>query len=162
MKLVDLIPYFELYKKLKDEGKDSILNKELEKKEKEFTGKEITLLGVVCEINKINDELIATFYPSGPEDYSLTNQRLISPYYFIFASTSELPTLLENQHIEKDDLVKMVGTLTSLHRHSTLCITLSVLSTIKKNRGQMTISQKAYPAGIRSFFRKYFFKRSSI
>jgi hypothetical protein len=163
MKLVDLIPYFELYKRLKDEGIDTILNKDLEKKEKEFTGREITLLGIISEIDKTRNELIATYHSSGPEDYPLAYNRLISQYYFIFASVPQLQRIPEIQQIENDDLVKMVGTINSLHRHSTIRVTLTAINLVKKNQGHHKMQvQKGYLPRIKSFFRKFVFKKSSF
>jgi hypothetical protein len=164
MKLVDLIPYFELYKRLKDEGIDTILNKELEKKEKEFTGREITLLGIISEIDKTRNELIATYCSSGPEDYPLAYNRLISQYYFIFASVPQLQWIPEIQQIENDDLVKMVGTINSLHRHSTIRVTLTAINLVKKNQGhnKMHAPPKGYLPRIKTFFRKFGGKKSSF
>jgi hypothetical protein len=163
MKLVDLIPYFELYKRLKDESKDTILNIELEKKERDFIGKEITMLGIIVEIDKTRNELIATYYSSGPEDYPLANHRLISQYYFIFASFPHLQLILENQQIENDDLVKITGTINSLHRHSTIRITISAMSLVKKKHGHHNMqAPKGYLPRIKSFFRKFVFKKPSF
>lgn len=160
MKLVDLIPYFELYKRLKDEGKDTILNKELEKKEKEFTGREITVLGIISEIDKTRNEIIATYYSSGPEDHPLANHRLISQYYFIFGYVPQLPFFPANPQIEIDDLVRITGTINSLHRHSTIRITISAWSLVKKNQGlNKMLAPKGYLQKIKSFFRNFVFKK---
>jgi hypothetical protein len=160
MKLVDLIPYFELYKRLKDEGKDTILNKELEKKEKEFTGREITLLGIISEIDKTRNEIIATYYSSGQEDYPLADNRLISQYYFIFGYVPQLQLLPANPQIEIDDLVRITGTINSLHRHSTIRITISALSLLKKNQGRnKMLAPTGYLQRIKSFFRNFVFKK---
>lgn len=133
MKLNDLLSYFELYRNLKEAGKDTVLNEQLLEKEKEFVRKEITVQGVVSEIDFQKKEIIITYKDRSTENSPL--KRLISNHFFVFASTDDLNALIKQFNIEKDDLVQLTGLITSLHRQSVLRISLSSISVIEKNHG---------------------------
>ena len=135
MTLNDLAPYFELYKTLKERGKDLVLNEELLQKEKEFAGKKIALRAIVSEIDILKNELIATYTPHHNADNILSLQKLIANHYFIFASSPDLLQFIQQHPIGKDDLVEITGIITTIHRHSVLRITLSTVLLIKKNNG---------------------------
>ena len=87
MKLNDLLSYFELYRNLKESGKDTVLNDELLEKEKEFVNKEITVPGVVSEIDFQKKEVIITYKDKSTEHSPL--KRLISNHFFVFACLLE-------------------------------------------------------------------------
>jgi hypothetical protein len=133
MKLNDLLSYFELYRNLKESGKDVVLNDELLEKEKEFVNKEITVPGVVNETDFQKKEIIITYKDKSTEQASL--KRLISNHFFVFASAANLEEIIKQFNVEKDDLVQLTGTIISLHRQSVLRITLSSISVIEKNHG---------------------------
>ena len=135
MNLNDLVPYFELYKGLKENGKDTILNEELQKKEKEYAGKQITVTAVVSEINLPKNELISTYKPTEEEDSHLGARNLIGSHYFIFAAGENLARLIGEASLEKNDLVKLTGIITTLHRHSVLRMNLVSVSVLEKNHG---------------------------
>jgi len=140
MKLTDLLSYFELYRNLKDAGKDIVLNDELLEKEKEFVSKEITVPGVVSEIDFQKKEIIITYKDRNTENTPL--KRLISNHFFVFATSENLDVLLKQFNIEKDDLVQLTGVITSIHRQSVLRITLSSLSLIEKKHGLINSTNK--------------------
>jgi hypothetical protein len=140
MKLNDLLSYFELYRNLKDAGKDTILNDQLLEKEKEFVGKEITAQGVVSEIDSQKNEIIITYKDKSTENSPL--KRLISNHFFVFASADDLNALIKQFSIEKDDLVQLTGLITSLHRQSVLRISLSSISVVEKNHGLIKSTDK--------------------
>jgi hypothetical protein len=129
----DLLSYFELYRNLKEAGKDTVMNDELLEKEKEFVGKDITVSGVVSEIDFQKREIIITYKDNTTENSPL--KRLISNHFFIFASSENLETLVRQFTVEKDDLIQLTGVITSLHRQSVLRISLSSLSLIEKKHG---------------------------
>ena len=133
MNLNDLLPYFELYKNLKDAGKDTMLNDELQLKEQEFADKEITVSGVVNEIDIQKNELIISYIDKSNDPGPL--KRLISKHFFIFSSSDNLDSLIKRFEIEKDDLVQVTGNIISLHRQSVLRIKLSSISLTEKNHG---------------------------
>jgi hypothetical protein len=133
MTLNDLTPYFELYKKLKENGEDIVLNKDLREKEKEFTGKEISITAVVSEIDTQKNELIGTYRLQDNKNGGLSIKKLIGSHFFIFASSPTLSQVVQQNNLEKDDFVQLTGSILSLHRHSVLRITLSSISVIKKN-----------------------------
>jgi hypothetical protein len=128
-----LLSYFELYKNLKEAGEDTVLNDELLEKEKEFVNKEITVQGVVSETDFQKKEIIITYKDKNAEHSLL--KRLISNHFFVFASSDDLEALIKQFKIEKDDLVQLTGTISSLHRQSVLRIKLSSISVIEKNYG---------------------------
>jgi hypothetical protein len=132
MTLSDLAPYFELFKKLKENGEDIVLHEELREKEKTYIGKELNIIGVVNEIDKQKNELISTYKPQDNKDRGLSIKKLIGSHFFIFAYTPELSTLIQENNIEKDDLVQLTGTILSLHRHSVLRIALISVSILEK------------------------------
>ena len=133
MTLNDLTPYFELYKKLKENGEDLILNKDLQEKEKAFVGKEITIPAVISELDLQKNELIATYKPQNYTNDSLSVKKIIGSHFFVFASSQNLKGIIQMYNLEKDNYVQLTGTITSLHRHSVLRITLSSLSVIEKD-----------------------------
>lgn len=140
MKLTDLLSYFELYRNLKEAGKDIVLNDELLEKEKEFVNKEITVPGVVSEIDFQKKEIIITYKDKNTENTPL--KRLISNHFFVFATSENLDALIKQFNIEKDDLVQLTGVITSIHRQSVLRITLSSLSLIEKKHGLIKSTDK--------------------
>jgi len=133
MNLNDLLPYFELYRNLKDAGKDMVLNDELQEKEQEFVDKEIIVSGVVSEIDLPKNELIITYRDrnDGPNQI----KHLISNHFFIFSSSDNLVSIIKQFDIQKDDLVQITGNIISLHRQSVLRIKLASISVIEKNHG---------------------------
>jgi hypothetical protein len=139
MNLNDLLPYFELYKNLQDSGKETLLNEKLAAKEKEFVGKEITVLGVVNEIDLQKKEIILTYRSKDGSDPLL---RLISNHFFIFSISDEIPELVKEFNIEKDDLVEVNGEIISIHRQSVLRIALSSVTIQEKNFGLTRSTRK--------------------
>ncbi len=140
MNLNDLVTYFELYKSLKDAGKDTVLNDELQKTEQQFVNKEITVSGVVNEIDLQKNELIITYKEKSSNANKL--RHLISNHFFIFSSSNELPQFIKQFDIKKDDLIYVTGNIISLHRQSVLRIQLSSVSIIEKNHGLVKQSDK--------------------
>jgi hypothetical protein len=132
MTLSDLAPYFELFKKLKENGEDILLHKDLQEKEKIYIGKEINIIAVVSEIDKQKNELISTYKPQDNRDRGLSIKKLIGSHFFIFAYSPALSQLIQESKVEKDDLVQLTGSILSLHRHSVLRITLSSVSVLEK------------------------------
>ncbi len=133
MKLPDLIPFFELYRNLKEAGNDTILHDELLEKEKDFINQEIIVPGVVNEIDFHKKEIIITYKDKSTENGLL--KRLISKHFFVFAFSDDLDALIKKSDIEKNDLVRLTGVITSLHRQSVLRISLSSISLIEKDHG---------------------------
>jgi hypothetical protein len=133
MTLNDLTPYFELYKKLKENGEDIILNKDLQEKEKEFVGKEIIIPAVISELDVQKNELIGTYKPQNYTTDTLSVKKIIGSHFFVFASSQNLAGIIQMYNLEKDNYVQLTGNITSMHRHSVLRITLSSLSVIEKN-----------------------------
>ncbi len=133
MNLNDLLPYFELYRNLKDAGKDMVLNDELQEKEQEFIDKEITVSGVVNEIDIPKNELIITYRDRSDESNQI--KYLISNHFFIFSSSDNLASITKQFDIQKDDLVQITGNIVSLHRQSVMRIKLASISVIEKNHG---------------------------
>ena len=133
MNLNDLLPYFELYKSLKDRGEDTVLHAELQEKEKEFSGSEITVEGIVNEIDIPKNELIITYRNNGDEPDRLKN--LVSNHFFIFSSSDQLDVLVSKYGVEKNDLVRVSGNIISLHRQSVLRIQLNTIAVIRKSQG---------------------------
>jgi hypothetical protein len=142
MVMTDLIPYLELHRNLKEDGKETILNNELEDREKEFVGKQIGVSGTVCELDLNGNELILAFSPTSPEDQALIENKLVSQYYFIFGYSPDLKTLVEHLKIENDDLVLLEGVIISLHRNSILRLLVSKVSITKKNHGLAKFRKK--------------------
>jgi hypothetical protein len=142
MTLNDLAPYFELYKKLKDNGEDIILNKDLQEKEKQFAGKEITITAIISEIDPNKNELISTYKPQDNSDGGFAIKKLIGSHFFIFASSQNLAGIVQLYNLEKNDLVELTGLITSLHRHSVLRITLSSISVIEKKHSITKTAEK--------------------
>jgi hypothetical protein len=142
MQMTDLIPYLELHKNLKEDGKETILNNELEDREKEFVGKPISVSGTVCELDLNGNELILAFSPTIPEEQALIENKLLSQYYFIFGYSPDLKTLVEHIKIENDDLVLFEGAIISLHRNSILRLLISSVSITKKNHGLAKFRKK--------------------
>ena len=140
MNLNDLLPYFELYRNLKDAGKDMVLNDELQEKEQEFVDKEITTSGVVSEIDIPKNELIITYRDKRSEPSPI--KHLISNHFFIFSSSDNLAGATKKFNIQKDDLVQVTGNIISLHRQSVLRIKLVSISVIEKNHGLAKSSPK--------------------
>ncbi|HLK27588.1 MAG TPA: CFI-box-CTERM domain-containing protein [Puia sp.] len=140
MNLNDLLPYFELYKELKDSGKETVLNDELQEKEQEFVNKEITVSGIVNEIDTQKNELIITHRDKSDESDKIRN--LISNHFFIFSSAGNIDDILKQFNIQKNDLVKVTGNIISLHRQSVLRIKLSSVSVTEKNHGLIKASDK--------------------
>jgi hypothetical protein len=132
MTLSDLAPYFELFKKLKENGEDIVLHKDLQEKEKTYIGKEINIIAVVSEIDKQKNELISTYKPQDNRDRGLSIKKLIGSHFFIFAYSPALSRFIQESNIEKDDLVQLTGNILSLHRHSVLRIALSSVSIMEK------------------------------
>ncbi len=139
MELEDLKPYFELYNNLKTAGKDTILNFELGKKEREYAGKEIRLEGIVSEIDLEKNELILTCRIGGNDD---SIHIISSSHFFIFASAPQLGTLLASGNVELNDLVKIEGTINTLHRNSVIRLTLNTISVVQKKYRQNKSSKK--------------------
>jgi hypothetical protein len=133
MNLSDLFPYFELYNSLKQSGKDTVLNEALLQMEQEFLDKEITVSGIVSEIDTQKNELIITYRDKSGESAAV--KHLISNHFFIFASSDNLSPLVKQFNIQKDDLIQLTGHIVSLHRQSVLRIRLSSVSVIEKNHG---------------------------
>jgi len=133
MTLNDLTPYFELFKKLKENGEDIVLNKDLQEKEKNYIGKEINIVALASEIDNQKNELIGTYKPQDNKDKGLSVKKLIGSHFFIFAYSPSLSRLLAENQVEKDDLVQLTGNILSLHRHSVLRITLNAVSVLEKN-----------------------------
>jgi hypothetical protein len=133
MKLNDLSSYFELYRSLKESGKDMVLNEDLLEKEKEFVGKEMTIPGIVNEIDLQRKEIIITYRDEGDGHSAL--RRLISTHFFVFAVNEDLPSIVKQSHVEKNDLVTLSGTLSSIHRHSTIRMQLTSLTVNEKKFG---------------------------
>lgn len=140
MKLNDLVSYFELYRNLKEYGKDTVLHDELLEKEKEFVNKEITVQGIVSEIDFQKKEIIVTYKDKSTEHTLL--RRLISNYFFVFASSDDLESLVKQFNVEKNDLVQLSGALASLHRQSAMRISVSSISVIEKNHGLIGSADK--------------------
>ncbi|MBS1949310.1 MAG: hypothetical protein JST47_16245 [Bacteroidetes bacterium] len=133
MDLNDLLPYFELYKNLKSSGEDTVLNEKLAQQEKEFINKEISLAGIVDEIDIPKNELVISYHDKNKETGKLHG--LISNHFFIFCLTDGLNAVIEQSNIQKDDWVKVSGTIISVHRNSVLRLQLSSVSVLKKNVG---------------------------
>jgi hypothetical protein len=140
MNLNDLLPYFELYKGLKDAGNDTVLNDELQDKEQEFVNREIIASGIVNEIDAQKKELIITYVGKGEESNQL--KALISNHFFIFCSADNFDAIVQQSNIQKDDFVQVTGNIVSLHRQSVLRMKLSTISVIEKNRGLTKASNK--------------------
>jgi hypothetical protein len=142
MTMNDLIPYLELHKTMKEDGRETILNNELEEKEKEFVGKEISLSGTVSEIDLEGNELIVAYLYSSPEEQSLIENKMISHYFFVFGYAADLKNQVDTLKIEIDDLVLISGVIISLHRNSIMRILLSSVSVTKKNQGPAKLKKK--------------------
>ncbi|HXB43154.1 MAG TPA: CFI-box-CTERM domain-containing protein [Puia sp.] len=140
MKLNDLLSYFELYRNLKESGKDTVLNKDLLEKEKEFVNRQITVPGVVSEIDFLKKEIIITYKDKTVEHNPL--KRFISNHFFVFATCEDLDGLIKQFNIETDDLVQLTGVVISLHRKSAMRIAFSSISVIEKNYGLTKSSDK--------------------
>lgn len=132
MTLNDLAPYFELYKKLKENGEDIVLNNDLLEKEKEYIGKEIAITAVISELDIQKKELIATYKPQIYNTDTLSIKKIIGSHFFVFASSQNLAGIIQLYNLEKNDFIQLTGNITSLHRHSVLRITLSSVTVIEK------------------------------
>ncbi|MDR3713008.1 MAG: hypothetical protein P4L51_09360 [Puia sp.] len=133
MTLIDLEPYLKLYNRLRRNGEDTTLNDQLLEQEKEFIGKSIVLQGIIKEMDVSKNEVILTY--KAPQDTNAEGAKtlkLISNLYFIFASSGNLAALVENPGIEKEDLVKITGNITGLHRNSVIRLTITAVSVIQK------------------------------
>jgi hypothetical protein len=135
MTLADLAPYFELYKKLKENDEDIVLNKDLQAIEKQFVGKEITMTAVISELDIQKNELIGTYKPQTNSDGGFSIKKLTGTHFFIFASSQNLAGIIQLYNLEKDDLVQITGSILSLHRHSVVRVSLISISVIEKNHG---------------------------
>ena len=133
MGLIDLIEYFQLYRDLKNAGKDMVLNEELLTKEKEYVNKEITVNGVVNEIDFRKNEVIISYNDMGDAEEPI--RKLISRHFFVFAISGDMKMLLKGTNLEKDDLVELTGTIISLHRQSAMRIILSSATILEKGYG---------------------------
>ncbi|HVM89766.1 MAG TPA: CFI-box-CTERM domain-containing protein [Puia sp.] len=133
MNLNDLLPYFELYQNLKTSGEDTILNEKLQQKEEAYINKEISVTGIVSEIDRAKNELIITYRADDGSSGNLNG--LISSHFFIFSSSENLPVLISEFNIQKEDFVRVSGKITSLHRQSVMRLQLSSVSVLKKNVG---------------------------
>jgi hypothetical protein len=132
MRLQDLMSYFELYKSLKNLNKETFLNAELKSKEKEFIGEQIIISGLVTEIDSKKAQLITTYYRSKEDGQSIFENHLISQHFYVFASYLDVRPLVEELHIEKDDLLEMTGLISGLHRRSVLRINLRSARIIRR------------------------------
>jgi hypothetical protein len=133
MGLTDLIAYFQLYSDLKNAGRDMLLNEELLSKEKEYVNKVITVSGVVNEIDFRKNEIIISYVDRGDSEQPF--RKLISRHFFVFAISGDMKMLLNGTDLEKDDLVELTGTISSLHRQSAIRIILSSATIIEKRYG---------------------------
>jgi len=140
MNLTDLTPYFELFRKLKSDGQDVVLNDDLLEKEKEFAGQQITVTGIVNEIDIQKNELIITYRNEAGESNQF--KKLISNHFFIFSSSDNLDAFIKQFNIQKDDLVQIVGNIISIHRQSAMRIRLTAVSVIEKKRGLVKLTEK--------------------
>ncbi len=133
MTLIDLEAYFKLYSRLRRNGEDMTLNSQLLEKEKEFIGKSIVLQGIIKEMDVTKNEIILAYKaPADTNAEGTKTLKLVSNLYFIFASSGNLSSLIENPGIEKEDLVKITGTINGLHRNSVIRLTISSISVIQK------------------------------
>ena len=140
MTLIDLEPYFKLYNRLRRNGEDTTLNDQLLEKEKEFIGKSIVLQGTIKEMDVTKNEMILIYKaPADTNAEGAKTLKLISNLYFIFASSTHLASLVENPGIEKDNLVKVTGNITGLHRNSVIRLTITAISDMPK---QFTLKKK--------------------
>jgi hypothetical protein len=132
MQISDLLPYFSLYKSLKDAGRETLLSDELGEKEKEYRGKEIKLTGRVSEINPPRRELIVLYSAKTRPEWEFLDLHLITLHYFVFIRYSDLPGLVDSLQLEDRDLVQITGTIESLHRNSTLRMSLKDIQLLEK------------------------------
>ncbi|MBS1668673.1 MAG: hypothetical protein JST58_14945 [Bacteroidetes bacterium] len=140
MNLVELAPYFELYREVRQAGKDTVLNEALLKKEKEYVDKTISVSGVVNEIDPKKNEIIVTYNDKGDIDQPL--RKLISRHFFVFAYSEDLAWAVKDANLEKDDLVQISGRIMSLHRQSAMRVIINSISVVEKKYGITRLSDK--------------------
>jgi hypothetical protein len=138
----DLIPYLELHKNLREKGRETILNHELEEKEKEFVGQQIRICGTISELDPVRNEMIITYLSDSTEGRTLIENKMVSHYYFVFCYSADLQNLTEKIKMEVDDLVSVSGVIISLHRNSIMRILASEASIIKKRQGHSKMVKK--------------------
>jgi hypothetical protein len=170
MRLQDLMSYFELYKSLKNSNKETFLNAELKSKEKEFIGAEITICGIVTEVDTKKSQLITTYCRTKDDGQTIFENHLISQHFYVFASYDQVRPLVDELGIEKDDLLEMRGMISGLHRRSVLRISLRSVTVItrqhsaaqKKAKTGCFIATAVYDPGDQAKIREFYRLRDEV